>query len=77
MNITESDAKYIKQYFCPSCMEKDPSLEIEYKKAKASSSQKHKSKSGSSDKRTESKKGGRPSKSSSWEASSSSYNKCN
>jgi COMPASS component SPP1 len=37
INITASEAKSIKRYFCPPCVGKNSDLEIEYKKVKPSS----------------------------------------
>ncbi|XP_021961175.1 CXXC-type zinc finger protein 1 isoform X2 [Folsomia candida] len=54
INITESDAKVIKHYYCPGCIADTPSLEIEYKKPKQpsvpSSSKRRKSSDGKKEK---------------------------
>jgi len=39
VSITQSEANNIHHYYCQWCIEKDPSLEIEYKKKSGSSGQ--------------------------------------
>ncbi|CAL8077921.1 unnamed protein product [Orchesella dallaii] len=56
VNITQSEANNIHHYYCQWCIEKDPSLEIEYKKKSGSSGQ-SKDKSQKSE-----RKAGRPKK---------------
>ena len=36
VNITESGAKSLKRYYCPPCVYTNPTLKLEYKKAKVS-----------------------------------------